>query len=123
MLLIVVAILLGHANLSLLIGRSLPPRFRAAVRAEHEAGEEITAVQDLLTLQLGPTSVLIAARVDFRDNASGEAIERTCREAEARLRERYPTIQYVFLNPWGRRPLSTTRLGPHAPMTSWAFSR
>jgi cation diffusion facilitator family transporter len=105
-LLIVVAVLLGQANLSLLIGRSLPPRFQNAVRAELEAGEDIASVQELLTLQLGPTSVLVAARVDFRDSASGEAIERTCREAEARLRERYPMIRYVFLSPWGEADLT-----------------
>ncbi|MCC3761964.1 cation diffusion facilitator family transporter [Glycomyces sp. TRM65418] len=104
-LLIVVAVLLGHANLSLLIGRSLPPRFRAAVRADLETGEDIDAVQELLTLQLGPASVLIAARVDFRDGADGAAVERTCREAEARLRERYPVIRYVFLSPWGEADL------------------
>ncbi|THV28511.1 cation diffusion facilitator family transporter [Glycomyces paridis] len=100
-LLLVVAVLLGHANVSLLVGRSLPPRFRREVRAELETAEDIASVQELLTLQLGPTSVLVAARVDFRDSATGEAIERTCRDAEARLRERYPMIQYVFLSPWG----------------------
>lgn len=100
-LLLIVAVLLGHANLSLLIGRSLPPRFREAVRTELEAAAEVVAVQDLLTLQLGPTSVLIAARIDFRDDATGEAIERAGRQAESRLRERYPMIRYVFLSPWG----------------------
>jgi cation diffusion facilitator family transporter len=100
-LLLVVAVLLGHANLSLLIGRSLPPRFRATVLAELESSRDVTAVQELLTLQLGPTSVLVAAKVDFRDAATGEAIERTSREAEARLRERYPMIAYVYLSPWG----------------------
>ena len=101
MLLLVVAVMLGQANVSLLIGKSLPPRFREAVRAELEAGEDIAAVQELLTLQLGPTSVLVAAKIDFRDSASGEAIERTCRALEARLRERYPMVMYVFLSPWG----------------------
>lgn len=100
-LLLVVAVMLGQANLSLLIGRSLPPRFEAAVRAELEAGEDITAVQELLTLQLGPTSVLVAAKIDFRDNASGEAIERSSRAVEARLREAYPMVRYVYLSPWG----------------------
>jgi cation diffusion facilitator family transporter len=100
-LLLVVAVLLGHANISLLIGKSLPPRFRQAVRDELEAGEDITAVQELLTMQLGPASVMVAAKVDFRDGASGEAIERSCRELEARLRERYPMVTYVFLSPWG----------------------
>ncbi|HEX2143614.1 MAG TPA: cation diffusion facilitator family transporter [Glycomyces sp.] len=100
-LLLVVAVLLGHANVSLLIGKSLPPRFREAVRADLETSEDIAAVQDLLTLQLGPVSVLVAAKVDFRDDASGTAIERTSRAAEARLRERYPMVRYVFLSPWG----------------------
>ncbi|MCD0444644.1 cation diffusion facilitator family transporter [Glycomyces sp. A-F 0318] len=104
-LLLIVAVLLGHANLSLLIGRSLPPRFRGAVLAEIEAGEDIAAVQELLTLYLGPESVLVAAKIDYRDSASGEAIERTSRAVEARLRERFPMIRFVFLSPWGAAPL------------------
>ncbi|WP_245888863.1 cation diffusion facilitator family transporter [Glycomyces artemisiae] len=105
LLLLVVAVLLGHANLSLLIGRSLPPRFREAVRRELESGEEITAVQELLTLQLGPTSVLVAARIDYRDGADGAHIEATSRAVEARLREKYPMVTYVFLSPWGDAPV------------------
>jgi cation diffusion facilitator family transporter len=105
-LLLVVAVTLGRANVSLLIGKSLPPRFREAVRTELEAGEDITAVQELLTLQLGPTSVLVAAKIDFSDSASGEAIERTSRAAEARLRERFPMVRYVFLSPWGDAELT-----------------
>jgi cation diffusion facilitator family transporter len=104
-LLLIVAVVLGHANLSLLIGRSLPPRFRDAVRAELESGERIAAVQELLTLHLGPGSVLIAARIDFDDVADGANIEAASRDAEARLRERYPQITYVFLSPWGDAPL------------------
>ncbi len=105
-LLLIVAVLLGHANLSLLIGRSLPRRFREAVRAELEAAEDIVAVQELLTLQLGPTSVLVAARIDYRDSASGEAIEHTSQAVEARLRARFPMIRYVFLSPWGAATLT-----------------
>lgn len=112
-LLLVVAVLLGHANLSLLIGRSLPPRFRREVRSELEAGEDITAVQELLTLQLGPTSVLVAARIDYRDAATGDAIERTSRAVEARLRERFPMITYVFLSPWGDAAPNETNAGEH----------
>jgi cation diffusion facilitator family transporter len=108
-LLLVIAVLLGHANISLLIGKSLPPRFREAVRTELEAGEDIAAVQELLTLQLGPTSVMVAAKIDFRDNATGEAIESTCRALEARLRERYPMVMYVFLSPWGEAADEVTR--------------
>ncbi|WP_307814147.1 cation diffusion facilitator family transporter [Glycomyces sp. YM15] len=103
-LLLAVAVLLGRANIAFLIGLSLPPRFRDAVRTELETGEDIAAVQELLTLQLGPDSVLIAAKIDFRDSATGEAIERSSRAVEARLRERFPMVRYVFLSPWGDAP-------------------
>ncbi|WP_051326165.1 cation diffusion facilitator family transporter [Glycomyces tenuis] len=100
-LLLIVAVSLGRANISLLVGRSVPPRLREVIRAELEAHDDITGVGELLTLYLGPTEVLVAARVDFRDAAGGAAIERTGRSAEARLRERFPSIRYVFLSPYG----------------------
>ncbi|WP_051393146.1 cation diffusion facilitator family transporter [Glycomyces arizonensis] len=100
-LLLAVAVSLGRANVSLLVGRAVSPRLRAELREELEASEDITAVGELLTLYLGPSDVLVAARVDFRDGASGAAIERTGRDAEARLRERYASVKYVFLSPYG----------------------
>lgn len=100
-LLLAVAVSLGRANISLLVGRSVPERLRTSIRRELEAAEDITGVGDLLTLYMGPAEVLVAARVDFRDEASGAAIERTGRAVEARLRERYPSIRYVFLSPHG----------------------
>ncbi|WP_307789174.1 cation diffusion facilitator family transporter [Glycomyces salinus] len=100
-LLVAVAVILGQANVSLLVGKAVPERLRDLIRAEMELAEDIDAVGDLLTLHLGPTSVLVAARVDFRDGATGAAVERTGREVEDRLRERFPSIQYVFLTPYG----------------------
>lgn len=100
-LLLIVAVSLGRANISLLVGRSVPPRLREMIRAELESDDDVTAIGELLTLYLGPTEVLVAARVDFRDAATGAAIERTGRFAEERLRERFPSIRYVFLSPYG----------------------
>ncbi|MFF0175166.1 cation diffusion facilitator family transporter [Micromonospora profundi] len=56
-------------------------------------------IDTLLTMQLGPDDVLVAAKVDFRDDATGAAIEATADEAERRLTGRYPAIRYVFLDP------------------------
>lgn len=101
LLLLAVAVSLGRANISLLVGRSVPPRLREMIRAELESDGDVTGVGELLTLYLGPTEVLVAARVDFRDAATGAAIERTGRGAEERLRERFPSVRYVFLSPYG----------------------
>ena len=53
----------------------------------------------LLTMQLGPGEVLVAAKVDFEDEVTGGEIEAASDEAERRLRTRYPAIRYVFLDP------------------------
>ncbi|GAB4009111.1 hypothetical protein GCM10029992_67270 [Glycomyces albus] len=70
-LLVAVAVILGQANVSLLVGRAVPERLRDRIRAEMELAEDIDAVGELLTLHLGPASVLVAARVDFRDGPPG----------------------------------------------------
>ena len=53
----------------------------------------------LLTMQLGPGDILVAAKVDFDDDVTGGDIERACDDAERRLRTRFPEIRYVFLDP------------------------
>ncbi|PRY33589.1 hypothetical protein [Pseudosporangium ferrugineum] len=59
----------------------------------------VTAVPTLLTMQLGPGEILVAAKVDFDDDVTGARIEEASDEAERRLRARYPGIRYVFLDP------------------------
>jgi hypothetical protein len=54
-------------------------------------------------MQLGPDDVLVAAKVDFDDTATGAAIEAAADEAERRLISIYPSIRYVFLDPTRRR--------------------
>jgi divalent metal cation (Fe/Co/Zn/Cd) transporter len=52
-----------------------------------------------MTMQLGPGDILVAAKVDFRDDVSAAEVEAASDEAERRLRARYPAIRYVFLDP------------------------
>ncbi|ALO08582.1 Membrane transport protein [Streptomyces venezuelae] len=98
-LLVYVAWVLGRSNAELLIGRPLPRQMRAAVREELLTVPHIVDVLDLTTLIQGPSEVLVAAKIDFRDVASAEQIEWACEDAEDQLRERFPAIRRVYLDP------------------------
>ncbi|MFF6777706.1 cation diffusion facilitator family transporter [Streptomyces sp. NPDC012637] len=98
-LLVYVAWVLGRSNAELLIGRPLPRPMREAVREELLAVDHVVGVLDLTTLIQGPEEVLVAAKIDFRDMASAEQVELACEQAESRLRDRFPAVRRVYLDP------------------------
>jgi divalent metal cation (Fe/Co/Zn/Cd) transporter len=99
LLLIVVAGVLGRANVSLLIGQSVSPRIQAQLKAEIAALDHVVDVPFLLTSVIGPAQLLVAAKVDFDDDASAGDVERVADEAERRLVARHEGVRYVFLDP------------------------
>lgn len=98
-LLLYVAWVLGRSNAELLVGRPLPRSVRERIRAELLAVEHIEAVLELTTLVQGPREALIAAKVDFRDLSTAAQIEWASEQAEQRLREVFPMVRRVYLDP------------------------
>ena len=98
-LLLAVAMSLGRANLSLLIGRAASPRIEEELRSEIAELEHVSDVPFLLTSVIGPGQLVVAAKVDFVDTVSAADIERTADEAERRLVARHEGVRYVFLDP------------------------
>ncbi|WP_320776179.1 cation diffusion facilitator family transporter [Streptomyces sp. CRN 30] len=98
-LLLHVAWVLGRSNAEFLIGRALPRPARERIRAELLAIEPIDAVLELTTLVQGPREALVAAKVDFRDIATAAQVERASEQAERRLRELFPMVRRVYLDP------------------------
>ncbi len=99
LLLLVVAFILARSNVSLLVGRAVPRAMHTAIAGDLASIPVVTAVPTLLTMQLGPGDILVAAKVDFDDAVTGAQIEAASDEAERRLRARYPMIRHVFLDP------------------------
>jgi cation diffusion facilitator family transporter len=108
-LLLVVATTLARSNLSLLVGLPAAPAVQDEIRRELAKLPNVHAIAELLTLQLGPEDILVAARIDFPDDISGADIEAAGDEAERRLTTRNPAIRFVFLHP------TRTAAGPTAP--------
>ncbi|MEV0270388.1 cation diffusion facilitator family transporter [Hamadaea sp. NPDC050747] len=104
LLLAVVALTLARANVSLLVGQAPSRRWQHAIRRELEADPVIERVLTLNAMFLGPDSVLVAAEVDVSDTATGAQIEASADAAATRLREKYPVIRHVYLDPTGTPP-------------------
>ncbi|WP_222194584.1 cation diffusion facilitator family transporter [Modestobacter italicus] len=97
--LIAVAWSLARANVSLLIGQSVPDAVREQLRAEIAGLDQVDAVPFLLTSVIGPGQLIVSAKVDFADTATVADIERASDEAERRLVARHGGVRYVFLDP------------------------
>ncbi|GAA1796355.1 cation diffusion facilitator family transporter [Planosporangium flavigriseum] len=98
-LLVVVAMILARTNLSLLTGQTVSPRLRDALRRELESLPGVQAIPVFVAVVIGPSNILVAAKVNFADEYSAADIERVADRAEERLRARYWAVQYVFLDP------------------------
>src|ERR1700750_3045094 len=94
-----VALILGRDTKELLIGESADPVVRATAFATITSHPEITGVKEILTMQLGPASVLVAARVQFEDDLNAKRVQLVCTDIEAEMRERMPELTQVFLDP------------------------
>jgi cation diffusion facilitator family transporter len=98
LLLVAVAFWMGRDAKHLLIGSAALPEERDAIEQAIEDYDEVVEVEELLTMVLGPNALLVAARVDLRDDLEADRIEHTSTEIDHRLREVIPDVTEVFLD-------------------------
>ncbi len=107
-LLVTVAVWMGHDTSELLIGAAARPDERIALAQALEEFEQVDAVIELLTMALGPNSLLVAARIDLAYGLRESDVEQLSDQIEDRLREAVPDVTEVFLDattsPTGRSP-------------------
>jgi cation diffusion facilitator family transporter len=98
-LLVGVAVGLGRQNQQYLIGKAVAEEVERAIAQEIREGTGIDGLHELLTMQLGPDEVLVAARVDLDDEHSGTEFEQLADEIDNRIQQRFPEVRHVFLDP------------------------
>ncbi len=98
-LLAVVAAGLFRDTRGLLVGESALPEERERMRAVLEGRSEVDSVVQLLTMALGPATLLVAARLDLADGIDSDRIEALSLDLDRALREAVPAVRYVFLDP------------------------
>ena len=98
-LLIVVAIFVAIEVKALLIGQSVEPRQREAIRQFITARPEIKQVWSLITLQMG-NDIMVAVQAEMVDPQASMAdgISRI-NETEAALKAAFPDVRWSFFEP------------------------
>lgn len=86
---------------SLIVGEAASPAvlqdIRDAIAAEQGSGKPIRAINDIRTMHLGPTDILVAVSVDFEDGVTAETIESTTSRVERAIKARQPAVRHFFM--------------------------
>ena len=80
-------------------GRAVPQDVLQEIKELVEGTDGIEHVVQLLTLQLGPGQVLVAARAEVDPSAPGRDLEQVADEVDRRICESFPDVHHVFLDP------------------------
>jgi cation diffusion facilitator family transporter len=98
-LLIGVAYGLGRQNQQYLIGKAASPELQSGIADAIDEADGVDSVLELMTMRLSPEEVLVAARVDLADHLTPEQIERAADEIDDLVKERFPEVRHLFLDP------------------------
>ncbi len=88
---------LAYETKGLLIGEAANPEDVEGMRRLVQAFPEVTRVNEVLTMHMGPDFVLANLSVDFRDQLRGEELEQAVARMDAAIKELYPAVQRVFI--------------------------
>ncbi len=96
--LLVISVFLSLRVRSLLVGRSADPIVLEVIDTVIEADPDIQLVFNLITIQLGPDTML-AAKIKLRSGISLEEAVATINRLEKRLKEKVPGLKWSFVEP------------------------
>jgi cation diffusion facilitator family transporter len=98
LLLIVVAVFVAIEIKALLIGQSVAVDQRVAIRAFLDGREELRAVHNVITLQLGP-DVMVAIKAGLGQDLPARELVARINRVEADLQLAFPDVRWCFFEP------------------------
>lgn len=93
------AFVLARDAKRLLIGQAARPHERRAIEESIREHDGVDAIEEVLTMHLGPDEVLVAARVELNDGLSTERIETIADELRSTIAREVPTVTHLYLHP------------------------
>jgi cation diffusion facilitator family transporter len=93
-----VAYTLGRNTKHLLIGEAARADQRELLRGVILRHPGVEAVLELLTMYLGPTTMLVAVRLDLRDDLTARDVEQLSNQIDRELRQADQDVSQVFLD-------------------------
>lgn len=113
-LLCAIGIALARDTRSLLIGEGVTEDVRARVLELARQTPQVGDVSQLLSLHLGPDSVLLALKVRFAPGLDLKGVEAVINDLEERLRAQLPQMKRIFIEPDSAYDAKLDPDAPHA---------
>jgi len=98
LLLMIVAFLVMREVKAMIVGESVEPTLRVAIRAHVEARPEVRKVISLITLQWG-NQIVIAVQAEMAPQASATDLVAAINVVEESIQVRWPQARWVFFEP------------------------
>jgi divalent metal cation (Fe/Co/Zn/Cd) transporter len=83
----------------LLVGEGIRRQTAVAIRHIAREAPRVAAVGDLRSMYVGRDSVLLAMDVQFDPRASARDVATTIDEIERQVRDRFPPIRQIYIEP------------------------
>jgi len=88
---------LAYETKGLLIGESTEPHIVQGITNMAKSYEEITVVNETLTMHMGPEYILVNLSVDFDDSMDADRIEEATAKLSKEIRDTFPRVKRIFV--------------------------
>lgn len=92
-----VACWLAWESKSLLIGEAADPEVQKQIRTILSEHAGIKSVNELITLHMGPQSILVNVSVDFADHLTSREVEDAVADFNRNIKKALPEVQRIFI--------------------------
>jgi len=110
-----VAAFLIWESKKLLIGEAASPEIREDIRRLAREDADVQGVERMLTMHIGPHSLLLNMDLRFRDNLNADGVETAIDRFEQTIRDAHPTIRYIFVEAGSVSRARSDRSGGSSP--------
>jgi cation diffusion facilitator family transporter len=93
------AIWLAYETKGLLIGESANPEIVHGIRILAGSYPQVEAVNEVLTLHMGPEFILVNISLDFTDTVPAGEVEQVLERLQKAIKEEFPDVKRIFAEP------------------------
>jgi len=93
----VTAALLAFECKGLLIGEAASPAVIMSIRNAVSSQDGVIAVNEVLTMHLGPEDILANLSLDFAGDLSADQVEATISKLEMAIKAEHPQVKRIFI--------------------------
>jgi len=96
--LLAVAVWLAYESKSLLVGEAANPEIINQVKNIISNADEIVKSKNIMTMHMGPNSILLNLDVDFKENLGSSDVENSISRLEREIKQCLPDIKWVYIS-------------------------